>query len=160
MTSITVDRAGKTRKSSPAPRSPQILRTPSPENASRDAVKTSLGACGQACGELRYRINNIIIAKPDARFYEKDRADCVFFAQHLAEIVQMGLWAGQFFVARRNASVNVTVRQRGKPQVDSSGVFGEWKDQTSFWGLRGPWGVQFTRPSTEPSHETTIGGSR
>jgi hypothetical protein len=97
-------------------------------------------------GELRYCINNIIIAKPDVRFCEKDRADCVFFAQHLAEIVQMGLWAGQFFVARRNASVNVTVRRRGEPQVDSSGVFGEWKDQTSFWGLGGLRGVQFTRP--------------
>ena len=59
-------------------------------------------------------------------------ADCVFFAQHLTEIVRIGLWAGQFFVACLTLSVNVTVRQRGEPQVDSSGVFGEWKYQTSF----------------------------
>jgi hypothetical protein len=62
---------------------------------------------------------------------------CVFFAQHLAEIVQFDLWAGQFFVARRNPSVNVTVRRKGEPQVDSSGVFGEWKGRTGFGGLKG-----------------------
>ena len=59
-------------------------------------------------------------------------AGCVFFTQHIAEIVRIALWVGQFFVARRNPLVKVSVRRRGEPQVDSSGVFGEWKDQTSF----------------------------
>jgi hypothetical protein len=39
----------------------------------------------------------------------------VFFTQHLAEIVQSGLWAGQFFVACRNLSDKVIVRRRGEP---------------------------------------------
>ena len=61
----------------------------------------------------------------------------MFFTQHLAEIVQFGLWAGQFFIACGNLFDKVIVRQRGEPKVDSSGVFGEWKDQ-AIGGLRGP----------------------
>src|SRR5215813_12690954 len=86
---------------------------------------------------------------------------CVFFTQHIPEIVRMELWAGQFLVAHRNSSVNVTVRRRGEPQVDSSGVFGEWKDPDEFWGLRGPSGgaIHPAIDGTLP-HGTTIGGSR
>jgi hypothetical protein len=84
----------------------------------------------------------------------------VFFTQHIPEIVRIELWAGQFFVACRNPIVKVSVRRRGEPQVDSSGVFGEWKDQTSFGDLRGPSGVQFTRPRRNPPMGQQIGGSR
>ena len=59
-------------------------------------------------------------------------AGCVFFTQHIPEIVRIQLWAGQFFVACRNSLVKVSVRRRGEPQVDSTGVFGEWKGQASF----------------------------
>jgi hypothetical protein len=55
----------------------------------------------------------------------KAPAGCVFFTQHIPEIVRMALWAEQFFVACRNPLVKVSVRLRGEPQVDSSGVFGE-----------------------------------
>jgi hypothetical protein len=65
-------------------------------------------------------------------FSEEAPASCVFFTQHIAEIVRIELWAGQFFIACGNLTVKVSVRRRGQPQVDSSGVFGEWKDQTSF----------------------------
>ena len=64
----------------------------------------------------------------------------MLFTQHIPEIVGSDLWAGQFFIARRNPLIKVIVRRRGKPQVDSSGVFGEWKDRASFGdegGLRG-----------------------
>jgi hypothetical protein len=63
---------------------------------------------------------------------EEALASCVFFTQHIPEIVRIRLWAGQFFVACRNSLVKVSVRRRGEPEVDSSGVFGEWKDQTGF----------------------------
>jgi hypothetical protein len=53
-------------------------------------------------------------------------AGCVFFTQHISEIVRIELWAGQFFVACQNTLVKVSVRRRGEPQVDSPGVFGEW----------------------------------
>jgi hypothetical protein len=56
----------------------------------------------------------------------------VFFTQHIPEIVRISLWARQFFVACRNSSVKVSLRRRGEPEVDSSGAFGEWKDQTGF----------------------------
>ena len=49
----------------------------------------------------------------------------VFFTQHTSKIVRMELWAGHFFIACRNPLVKVSVRQRGEPQVDSPGVFGE-----------------------------------
>jgi len=39
----------------------------------------------------------------------------VFFTQHIAEIVQSDLWAGQFFIACRNSSDKVFVRRRGEP---------------------------------------------
>ena len=84
----------------------------------------------------------------------------MFFTQHIPEIVQRGLWGRHFFIAYRNLSDNVSVRRRGEPQVDSSGVFGEWKDQTSFGDLRGPSGVQFTRPRRNPPMGQQIGGSR
>ena len=51
----------------------------------------------------------------------------MFFTQHIPEIVRRALWDGQFFIACRNPSDNVSVRRGGEPQVDSSGVFGEWK---------------------------------
>jgi len=56
----------------------------------------------------------------------------VFFTQHIPEIARIALWEGRLFVACRKPSVKVSVRRRGEPQVDSSGGFGEWKDQTSF----------------------------
>jgi len=56
----------------------------------------------------------------------------VLFTQHIPGIVRTELWAGQFFVACGNPLVKVSVGRRGEPHVDSSGVFGEWKDQTSF----------------------------
>jgi len=56
----------------------------------------------------------------------KAPAGCVLFTQHIPDIVLMELWGEPFFVACRNTSVKVSVRRRGEPQVDSSGVFGEW----------------------------------
>jgi hypothetical protein len=97
------------------------------------------------------RIYNPLIWKDKSHQYcaqssDEGPARSVLFAQHLSEIVRLGMWAGRFFVAARNPSVNVTVRRRGEPQVDSSGVFGEWKDRT-VWGRRGPSrAVQTTRP--------------
>ena len=85
----------------------------------------------------------------------------MFFTQHIPEIVRRALWDGQFFIACRNPSDNVSVRRGGKPQVDSSGVFGEWKDQTGFGDEGGLQGVQF-HPAIDGTlpHGTTIGGSR
>ena len=74
----------------------------------------------------------IISSYNDTHSSEEAAGRFVFFTQHIPEIVRMELWAGQFFVACRNPLVKVSVRRRGEPQVDSSGVFGEWKDQTSF----------------------------
>src|SRR5215471_17276008 len=65
---------------------------------------------------------------------------CVFFTQHISEIVRIELWAGQFFVACRNPLVKVIIRRRGEPQVDSSGVFRGVEGSDEFWGLRGPSG--------------------
>lgn len=80
----------------------------------------------------------------------------MFFTQHPPEIVGRRLWAGQFFIARRNSSVNVTVRRRGEPQVDSSGAFGS-EGIGRVLGTKGAFkGVQFTRPETEPSHGKTM----
>ena len=74
----------------------------------------------------------IIGAYGDAYSSGQTPIGCVFFTQHIPEIVRIELWAGQFFVASRNPLVKVSVRRRGEPQVDSPGVFGEWKDQTGF----------------------------
>src|SRR5207253_9733226 len=46
----------------------------------------------------------------------EDIGRCVFFTQHLSEIVQFVLWAGRFFVACRNPSDKVIVRRRGSPK--------------------------------------------
>jgi len=84
----------------------------------------------------------------------------VFFTQHIAEIVRIELWAGQFFVACPNLMAKVGVRRRGEPEVDSSGVFGEWKDQASFGdegGLRGG-AIHPAIDGTLP--RDNIGGSR
>jgi hypothetical protein len=82
----------------------------------------------------------------------------VFFTQHIPEIVGRRLWAGHFFIACGNPSDNVSVRRRGEPQVDSSGVFGEWKDRALFGDEGGLRGVKTTRQTRNPPTATT-GGS-
>src|SRR5215831_9692092 len=76
---------------------------------------------------------------------DEEIGDCVFFAQHIPEIVRRALWDGQFFVACQNSSDNVDMRRRGKTLsrfvrcfrgVEGLGGFGDEG------GLRG---VEFTR---------------
>ena len=95
----------------------------------------------------------------DAHSSKQAPAGGVFFTQHIPEIVRMEPWGGQFFVACGNPLVKVSVRRRGEPQVDSSGVFGEWKDQTSF-GDEGEPSGGCNPPGHRPSHGKQIGGSR
>ncbi len=85
-----------------------------PENGARSTVKTrGLGWAGLSSCKSLISFTNIHAERSHSGGEEIGR--CVFFTQDLAEIVQFGLWAGQFFIACRNSSDKVIVRRRGEP---------------------------------------------
>src|SRR5262249_41476760 len=67
----------------------------------------------------------------------KTPGDCVFFTQHITEIVRMEPVHGQFFVARGNPLVKVSVRRRGGTRSRFVWCFRGVEGPDEFWGLKG-----------------------